>query len=305
MLNNFPYPEQFVIDDSYSPLFGFNSPSDSNYTENQIEGRSLSSFQSPQPSEISNDEHNRNMESGEKENNDENKENKINFKNFQNDNGLTINKNLFREDHLNELKADENMGKNGNNNSENSNNSTNSTLTQKKLSTKIERLIQTFKKNFSNYLKIQINNLIQESLLPENLKKINIKVPNSKDFTSIAAIKDNYRFLSYTVLKILSYYTDKNQKNKYQKKNEIDLRKILDYIEICENSKKFEKISSFLEMTLENAYIKFYESGIFFKFANDDETLERDKVFKKIYRFSLLEKYGFLKLIKKYYKGDQ
>lgn len=305
MLNNFPEPEQFIIDDFNSPLFGFNSPSVSQYTENEIERRSLSSFQPFQPSEISNDGHNGNMESVEKENNDENKEDIANFDKYQNDNGLTMNENLFSKDHLNELKTDENVEKNGNNILRISQDSTNLTLRKRFYITKVERLLQTFKVNFSTYLKIQINNLIQESLLPGNLKKINIKKPNSKDFTSIAAIKDNYRFLSYTVLEILCYYTDKNPKNRNQKKNEIDLRNILDYIKVYENANKFEKIDAFLKMTLENAYIKFYESCIFFKFANDEETLERDKVFKKIYGFSLLEKYGFLRLIKKYYKEDQ
>ena len=107
------------------------------------------------------------------------------------------------------------------------------------------------------------------------------------------------------LLKIFCYYTDKNPENKYQKENRINLRKIIDFIESCENKKDFEQIISFLNMNLENAYTKFYESTIFFQFANDETTIERDKIFQKIYGFSLLEKNGFIRMIKLYYKKTQ
>jgi hypothetical protein len=51
-------------------------------------------------------------------------------------------------------------------------------------------------------------------------------------------------------------------------------------------------------MSLEDAYIYFYNSTIFFQYARDENTLIGDKEFKAIYGFSLLEKYGFIKLLK-------
>jgi hypothetical protein len=219
------------------------------------------------------------------------------------------------------------MGKkNGNNNSENSQNSTNLTTKKRiyfvvhkppaknpKNKTKNEIYLQAFKKEFSFYLIIQLNNLIQEIFLSEEFKKIEIKLPNSKDFIRIAAIKHNYLFLSFTVQEILCYFTNnkknnkKNKKinNKNQKENAINIKKIFDYIESHGNAKKFEKIISFLNMTLENAYIDFYKSTIFFRFANEEITLIRDKQFKIVYGFSLLEKYGFLRLLKLFYKDTQ
>ena len=58
-------------------------------------------------------------------------------------------------------------------------------------------------------------------------------------------------------------------------------------------------------MTLENAYIDFYQSTIFFRFAKERITLIHDKQFKRVYGFSLLEKYGFLRMLKLYYKDTQ
>ena len=312
MFNNFSEPEEF--DYSYSPLLHFNSSSNSSCIGNQNEENSL--YKSPQPYEIPNERDKENKESKEeekKEGKKQEKKDKLDFTKFQSSIGLTTNKSLFFEDHLNEGKSNENGKKNGNNNSENSQKTTNLTSKKRKpldtpepkKSTKIERLIQTLKKNFSSYLKIEFNNFIQDSLFPKYIKKITIKLPNYKDFTKIAAVQDNYIFLSFTVLKIFCYYTDKNPENKYQKENRINLRKIIDFIESCENKRDFEQIISFLNMNLENAYTKFYESTIFFQFANDETTIERDKIFQKIYGFSLLEKNGFIRMIKLYYKKTQ
>jgi hypothetical protein len=325
MWDNFPEEKEFIEDHSNFPLFHFKSPSNSDCTENQSEGRSNSLFQSPQPCEISNGGDKENMESKEEVKNEENKD-ICDFKKFQSSNGLNLNDNLFIKNYLHEGKVNENGEKNGNNNSENSQNSTDLTLKKRKhfevhrpqlndpkKDTKIERYLQAFKKEFSFYLIIQLNNLIQEIFLSEEFKKIEIKLPNSKDFIRIAAIKHNYLFLSFTVQEILCYFTNnkknnkKNKKinNKNQKENAINIKKIFDYIESHGNAKKFEKIISFLNMTLENAYIDFYKSTIFFRFANEEITLIRDKQFKIVYGFSLLEKYGFLRLLKLFYKDTQ
>ena len=317
MWNNFPEEEEFIEDYSNSPLFHFKSPSNSDCTENKNEERSISLIQSSQPCEISNEGDKDNMESKEEVKNEENKDICI-FNNFQSSNGLNLNDNLFNKDYLHEGKVNENGEKNGNNNSENSQNSTDSTKKNRKYfevhkppakdtkkNTKIERYLQAFKKEFSFYLIMQLNNLIQEIILSEVLKKIEIKLPNSKDFTRIADIQHNYLFLSFTVKEILCYYTNNDKNNKYQKENVINNKKIFDYIESHGNAKKFEKIISFLNMTLENAYIDFYQSTIFFRFANEEITLIRDKQFKIVYGFSLLEKYGFLRMLKLYYKDTK
>ena len=319
MFNNYPNEKGFMINNSYLPLLPKSqrpvSLLNCNYIENQTEkgSRSLPSLQSPKPNEIPSEKDKENKESGENENNIENKGI---IKYIQSSNGLAINKNIFTEDHINEGKVNDNKEKKENPNLENSKNSTNSTLKKKifhvvyesnnykKHSTRIDYLIKAFKTNFSSFIKMKVNNLFHASLLPENLKKLEISTPNSIDFSSNVTIKDNNIFLSFTVQEILCYYKKNNSKNRNQKKNKKVIEKILKYIE-GKNEDNFEEILSFLKMSLEDAYFNFYDSIIFYQFARDENTLIGDKEFKAIYGFSLLEKYGFIKLLKMNYKGTK
>ena len=319
MFINFPYEMRFKISNSYPPLF-LKSQRPGSFLncffiedKSQIGSRSLSSLQFPQLNEIPNEKNKKSMESGENENNIENKGI---IKYIQGSKGLAINKNVFNEDHINEGKVNDSREKKENPNFENSKDSPNSTLKKKifqvfyesnnhkKHSTRIDYLLKAFKTNFSSFIKIQVNNLFQESLLPEKLKKLEVSTPNSIDFSSNVTIKANYIFLSFTVQEILCYYKKNNSKNRNQKKNKKVIEKILEYIE-GKNADNFEKIISFLKMSLEDAYIYFYNSTIFFQYARDENTLIGDKEFKAIYGFSLLEKYGFIKLVKMNYKGTK
>ena len=316
MFNNFPNEMKFIKSNSCPPLIHTSQKPglllNYNYIDEQSQkrSRSLSSFQFPQSNEIPSENNKQNMISGENENNIENK-GIIKF--IQNSKGLTINKNIFNEDHIIEGKVNDFREKKENPNLENSKNSTNTTLKQKifhvvyesndnkKHYTRIDYLLKAFKTNFSSFIKIQVNNKLQASLLPEDFKKLEISSPNSIDFSSNVTIKDNYIFLSFTVQEIFCYYKKNNSRNRNQKKNKKVIEKILNYIE-GKNEKKFEKILSFLKMSLEDAYINFYDSIIFFQYARDENTIIGDKEFKAIYGFSLLEKYGFIKLLKTNYK---
>ena len=319
MSNNFCKEIEFMINNSSPPLLPINqkpaSPLNCNYIEGQSQkgSKSLSSLQSLLPNEIPSERNKKNMESGENENNIENKGI---IKYIQSSNGLAINKNAFNEDHINEERVNDKREINENPNLENSKYSTNSTLKKKifhviyesnsykKHSTRIDYLLKTFKTNFSSFIKMQVNNLLQASLLPDDLKKLEISSPNSIDFSRNVTIKNNYKFLSFTVQEILCYYKKNNSRNRNQKKNKKVIEKILNYIE-DKNADNFEKVLSFLKMSLEDAYINFYDSTIFLQYARDENTLFGDKEFKGIYGFSLLEKYGFIKLLKMSYKGTK
>ncbi len=319
MSNNFCKEIELMIINSCLPLIPKSQRHEStlnyNYIEDQSQkgNRSLPSLQSLHPNEIPIEMDKKNIESGENENNIENKGI---IKYIQSSNGLAINKNLFNEDHINEERSNDKREIKENPNLEISKNSTNSSLKKKifnvayesinykKHSTRIDYLLKAFKKNFSSFIKIQVNNLFQASLLPEELKKLEISTPNSMDFTSNVTIKNNYKFLSFSVQEILCYYKKNNSRNRNQKKNKKVIEKILKYIE-DKNSDNFDKILSFLKMSLEDAYINFYDSIIFFQYARDENTLIGDKEFKAIYGFSLLEKFGFIKLLKMNYKGTK
>jgi hypothetical protein len=168
----------------------------------------------------------------------------------------------------------------------------------KKISQRIDYGKKYFKTNFSSFLKKYANRLIQKSCLPKILKQ-NISSPNSLSFTSNVNDSDNLAFLSFSVQKIFCYYKESNKcQNSRQIKNQKKIENIMNYIENCENESKFEKIYSFFKMNLEDAYELFYESEEFKRYAGTSKAIEQDKEFKAQKRISLLEKNGFIKMIK-------
>ena len=155
-----------------------------------------------------------------------------------------------------------------------------------------------FKTNFVKFLKRHCNKLIQSSCLPKELKQ-NISSPNSLSFTGNTNDADNVAFLDFSVQKIFCYYKEGNKgKNSLQIKNQKKIGDIMNFIENCEDESKYEKISSFFKMSLENAYELFFESDDFKNYTKDSKSIYLDKEFKIQKGFSLLEKNGFLKMIK-------
>lgn len=155
-----------------------------------------------------------------------------------------------------------------------------------------------FKTNFVKFLKKHCNKLIQSSCLPKELKQ-NISSPNSLSFTGNTKDADNLAFLDFSVQKIFCYYKEGNKgKNSLQIKNQKKIGDIMNFIESCEDESKYEKISSFFKMSLENAYELFFESDDFKNYTKDSKIIYLDKEFKIQKGFSLLEKNGFLKMIK-------
>ena len=168
----------------------------------------------------------------------------------------------------------------------------------KKISRRIDYGKKYFKTRFSAFLKNHANRLIQMSCLPKNLKQ-NISSPNSLSFTSNVKDSDNLAFLSFTVQEIFFYSKEGNKcKNSLQIKNQKKIENIMNFIENCENDEKFEKIYTFFKMRLEDAYELFYESEEFRKYAGNSKVIEQDKEYKAQNRISLLEKNGFIKMIK-------
>ena len=166
----------------------------------------------------------------------------------------------------------------------------------KKIAIRIDYGKKYFKTKFSAFLKDHANRLIKKSCLPKELKK-NISSPNSLSFTSNVNDSDNLAFLSFTVREIFCY-SKGGYKNSLQIKNQKKIENIMNFIENCENDEKFENIYSFFKMSLEDAYELFYESEEFKKYAGNSKVIEQDKEYKAQNRISLLEKNGFIKMIK-------
>ena len=157
-----------------------------------------------------------------------------------------------------------------------------------------------FKVIFGKYLKNKGNKL-KNICFPEYSNN-NFSTPNYK-YIGNPKEKDNYNFLSYKVKDILVYGKDKNKHNR-QYNNEI----LINYIEKNQNKSKdkiaYEKLIVFLNISLEEAFINFYNDKNQFEKINKDKIcVFSDVYFKKETGISLLEKNGFLIAMKRKIKN--
>ena len=157
-----------------------------------------------------------------------------------------------------------------------------------------------FKVIFGKYLKNKGNKL-KNICFPEYSNN-NFSTPNYK-YIGNPKEKDNYNFLSYKVKDILVYGKDKNKHNR-QYNNEI----LINYIEKNEKKSKdkiaYEKLIVFLNISLEEAFINFYNDKNQFEKINKDKIcVFSDVYFKKETGISLLEKNGFLIAMKRKIKN--
>jgi hypothetical protein len=153
-----------------------------------------------------------------------------------------------------------------------------------------------FKVIFGRYLKNRVNKL--KNICFPNYSKNNFSTPNYK-YIGNPKEKDNYYFLSFTIKDILIY--GKEKKNQNRQYNNLLL---INYIEKNKEKAKdkniYEKLILFLNDKLENVFIDFYnDKNEFERINNDKNCIFFDKYFKKEMGFSLLEKNGFLKAIKR------
>ena len=153
-----------------------------------------------------------------------------------------------------------------------------------------------FKSLFGKYLKNKLNNL-KNKCFP-NFRFNNFSTPNYS-FTGNPKEIDNFLFLSWSIKDILIYKKDKNKANRQYNNN-----LIIQYIEKNEKKSRdlniYKELINYLNDTLENAIIDFYENkNEFNKINQDEDCIFYDNFFKKETGISLLEKNGFLKIIKK------
>ena len=152
-----------------------------------------------------------------------------------------------------------------------------------------------FKAIFVKYLKNKLNNL--KDLCFPNFILNKFSTPNYK-FTGNAKQIDNYNFLSWSIKEIFTY--SENEKNENRQYNN---KLLIEYIEKNEkkakDKKSYHELLIYFNKKLENAYIEFYDNkNEFDKLQNDKDCIFYDKYFKKETGMSLLEKNGFLKVIK-------
>ena len=158
-----------------------------------------------------------------------------------------------------------------------------------------------FKSLLGRYIKNKINTF-KNKCFPFYCKN-NFSPPNYK-YTGNPKEKDNFKFLSFRIKDIMIYGKNKAKFNR-QYNNEL----IINFIEENEDRAKdkdaYKQLIKFLNETLEDAIIQFYDDEKEFtnKIKNNFKFIYLDKFYKRETGISLLEKYGFLKVLKKYDKN--
>lgn len=178
-------------------------------------------------------------------------------------------------------------------------------LHQKNIKLRMDYAIKYIKMYISKYLKDYGNKLIKKCHFKNQLKKLKFFLPNYQYFTGNANLKKNNIFLNFTVEQILTYSSEKIQNKKdnhLQKQNKETMQALKEYIENNyekEKTEGFQNLLNFFKMTYEDIIIDFYNSEYFEKFSSSKKTKDLDKIFLKSKGISLLEKNGFIKLVKK------
>ena len=153
-----------------------------------------------------------------------------------------------------------------------------------------------FKAIFGKYLRNRVNNL-KNKCFP-NFIYNNFSTPHYSFIGNVKEI-DNYHFLFWQIKEIFAYKEEKKEFNR-----QYNNRLLIDYILKNKNKNKdkeaYQELIFFLNSSLENAFLDFYENKKELeKLTNDEDCIFYDKFFKNETGISLLEKKGFLKIIQK------
>ena len=153
-----------------------------------------------------------------------------------------------------------------------------------------------FKSLFARFIKHNANtlkNICFPNYANNNFANISYRYTgNSKE-------KDNYLFLFFKIKDLLSYGKDCKIKNRHYN-NEILIKVIEENEAKSINKNIYIKLINFINNSVENELINYYDNKIEYnKLINDPLCLFYDKHFKKETGFSLIEKYGFIKILKK------
>ena len=126
----------------------------------------------------------------------------------------------------------------------------------------------------------------------------NFSTPNNR-YTGNPKEKDNLNFLSFTIKDILIYGKDKEKFN-HQYNNEQLINFIEENEERTNDRIAYNEIIHFLNFRLEDVIRQYYDDEKeLYKIKNDKKYIFFDKFFQRETGISLLEKYGFLKVLKK------
>ena len=156
---------------------------------------------------------------------------------------------------------------------------------------RIDYLIKKFKtKCFSKYALNKLIKKIKNSQFQSNLNDAKVYLPDHAVFTSETNYRKNQVFLTMTLREIFSL--GNKQKN-------VDLFNMILNSTNYQNQLAYDELINYLNKTGEEIIMEFYDSKEFEKFK--EENKEDGEAFRQEKKFSFMENYGFLKLIKNNY----
>ena len=156
---------------------------------------------------------------------------------------------------------------------------------------RIDYLIKKFKtKCFSKYALNKLTKKIKNCQFQSNLKDAKVYLPDHAVFTSETNYRKNQVFLTMTLREIFSL--GNKQKN-------VDLFNMILNSTNYQNQLAYDELINYLNKTGEEIIMEFYDSQEFEKFK--EENKEDGEAFRQEKKFSFMENYGFLKLIKNNY----
>ena len=156
-----------------------------------------------------------------------------------------------------------------------------------------------FKAIFARYLKLKANKL--KNICFPQFNKNNFSAV-SYLYTGNAKQKDNYKFLFFKIKELLILGKDENLQNR-QYNNEL----LIKYIEKNEkkamNKQFYLELVNFFNCSVEDELINFYQDKNEYENINKDSKCTFfDKYFQNEMGISLLERYGFIKVLKGLYQ---
>jgi len=164
-------------------------------------------------------------------------------------------------------------------------------LEGKKKKCRNDYLIKKIKKySFSIKAKKHLEELIDKCEFQDELKNAKVYLPDHAVFTSETNYRKNQVFLTMTLREIFSL--GNKQKN-------VDLFNKISNSTNYQNQLAYDELINYLNKTGEEIIMEFYDSPQFEKFK--EENKEDGEAFRQEKKFSFMENYGFLKLIKNNY----
>ena len=168
---------------------------------------------------------------------------------------------------------------------------------------KLEYYIKAFKVNMLTYILITLRNLYKKCHFDNEFENMTFHMPNSKKYQGNAKEKDNKEFIKKIIKEVFQDYDENEEEGtSRQRDNKYLIEKIYEIINFPSTAEQ-KALKDFLEMTIEKAIEKYYDSSKFQDFKKIRKIIFFDRqFFKEKYRnYSLLEKNGFLKLVNEPY----